>query len=136
MPATVSAVYSFIDKMVSAIAPFLASLMIGIIGYTGSKIPMAGDTCTMAVRLVTAGIYCGFPILGWLLTVLAMRKFSLTKEEMEKIQISIAAQKEAEKQKEEGTLQENTTEQMVETVKESVEPVDTIPTENPPRQDE
>ena len=55
---------------------------------------------------------------------------------MEKIQISIAAQKEAEKQKEEGTLQENTTEQMVETVQESVEPVDTIPTENPPRQDE
>ena len=65
-----------------------------------------------------------------------MRKFSLTKEEMEKIQISIAAQKEAEKQKEEGMLQENTTEQMVETVKESVEPVDAIPTENPPRQDE
>ena len=59
-----------------------------------------------------------------------------TKEEMEKIQISIAAQKEAEKQKEEGMLQENTTEQMVETVQESVEPVDTIPTENPPRQDE
>lgn len=65
-----------------------------------------------------------------------MRKFSLTKDEMEKIQISIAAQKEAEKQKEEGMLQENTTEQMVETVQESVEPVDTIPTENPPRQDE
>ena len=73
----------------------------------------------------------------WLVAYRACdEKFSLTKEEMEKIQISIAAQKEAEKQKEEGTLQENTTEQMVETVQESVEPVDTIPTENPPRQDE
>lgn len=93
LPATVSAIYSFVDKLVSAVAPMLATLLIGIVGYTGSRIPMAGDECTLAVRIITAVIFCGFPIVGWLLTELSMRKFTLTKEEMERIQIDIAERK-------------------------------------------
>lgn len=99
LPATVSAVYSFIDKLISSLAPMLATLLIGIVGYTGSRIPQAGDALTLGIRIITAVLFCGFPIIGWLCTELAMKKFGLTKEEMEKIQISIAAKKAEEEAK-------------------------------------
>ncbi len=101
LPATVSAVYSFIDKMISALAPMLATFLITFVGYTGSLIPQAEDPLTLGRRLVTIGLFCIMPILGWILTILAMRKFSLTKEKMEEIQISIAEKKTEAKKAEE-----------------------------------
>lgn len=106
LPATVSAVYSFIDKMISALAPMLATLLIGVIGYTGSRIPMASDPLTMGVRIVTAVLFCGFPIIGWFCTILSMKKFSLTKERMEEIQIEIADKKAAAAAEESAAQQE------------------------------
>ena len=93
LPATVSAVYSFIDKMISALAPMIATLLIGIVGYTGSKIPQGTDALTPGIRIITVALYCGMPIIGWLLTIVAMKKFSLTKEKMEEIQSEIATKK-------------------------------------------
>lgn len=94
LPATVSAVYSFVDKLISSVAPMLATLLIGIVGYTGSKIPQAGDPLTLPIRIIIAVLYCGLPIVGWLLNEWAMVKFSLTKEKMEEIQKEIAVEKE------------------------------------------
>ena len=93
LPATVSAVYSFIDKMISALAPMLATLLIGVVGYTGSNIPQASDVLTVGKRIITIALFCGMPILGWICTILAMKKFSLTREKMEEIQMDIAAKK-------------------------------------------
>lgn len=93
LPATVSAVYSFVDKMISALAPMLATLLIGIVGYTGSKIPQGTDVLTPGIRWITVALFCGMPIIGWICTILAMKKFSLTKEKMEEIQIAIAEKK-------------------------------------------
>jgi len=104
LPATVSAVYSFIDKLISALAPMLATLAIGIVGYTGSKIPMASDELTIGIRIITAALFCGLPILGWVCTIFAMKKFSLTKEEMERIQVEIASKKEEAENAAEGEL--------------------------------
>ena len=87
--------------MISALAPMLATLLVGIIGYTGSKIPQASDPLTLGVRIITAVLYCGFPIIGWFCTILAMKKFSLTKEEMEHIQKEIADKKAEAKEAEE-----------------------------------
>ena len=93
LPATVSAVYTFIDKMISALAPMLATFLIGFVGYTGSRIPQASDSLTFGIRIITAVLFCGFPIIGWLCTLLSMKKFSLTKEKMEEIQAEIAEKK-------------------------------------------
>ena len=43
--------------------------------------------------LKSIALFCGMPILGWICTILAMKKFSLTKEKMEEIQVTIAAKK-------------------------------------------
>ena len=82
----------------------LAKLLIGIVGYTGSKIPQAGDELTWGIRIITAVLYCGLPIIGWLLTEWSMIKFSLTKERMEDIQKNIAAQKALEIEKDNGEV--------------------------------
>ena len=96
LPATVSAVYSFIDKMISALAPMIATLLIGLVGYTGSRIPQGTDVLTPGIRIITVVLFCGFPIIGWICTILAMKNFSLTREKMEQIQIEIAHKKGAE----------------------------------------
>ena len=93
LPATVSAVYSFLDKLISSLAPMLATLLIGIVGYTGSKIPQAGDELTWGIRIITAVLFCILPIIGWILNVVAMRKFGLTKERMVEVQEHIAEAK-------------------------------------------
>ena len=95
LPATVSAAYSFIDKLISALAPMLATLLIGFVGYTGDKIPQAGDPLTIGIRIIIVVLFCVLPIIGWLLNILAMRKFSLTKERMAEIQEKIADEKKA-----------------------------------------
>ena len=89
-----------------------------IVGYTGSKIPLASDELTLGIRIITAVLYCGLPILGWLCTIFAMKKFSLTKEEMEKIQKEIADEKA--KQMENQSSNEQESEKKEEIIEESI----------------
>lgn len=94
VPATISAAYSFIDKLISSIAPAIATLLIGIVGYTTTT-PQQGDPLTVGVRIMTVILYCGFPIIGWVCTVVAMKNFSLTREKMVEVQKSIESKKQA-----------------------------------------
>lgn len=94
LPATISATYTLIDKIISAFGASIATLLIGFIGYTTTA-PQQGDPLTMGVRVMTVLLYCGFPILGWICTILAMKKSTLTKEHMVEIQKDIEAKKKA-----------------------------------------
>lgn len=95
LPATISAAYTLIDKVISAFGASVATLLIGLIGYTTTA-PQQGDPLTMGVRLMTVLLYCGFPILGWICTVVAMKKSTLTREQMVVIQKDIEKKKKAE----------------------------------------
>lgn len=92
MPATVSATYSFVDKLISSFGATIATFLIGIIGYTTTT-PQMGDPLTMGVRVMTVALFCGFPILGWICTIVAMKKSELTKEKMVEVQKTIAEKK-------------------------------------------
>lgn len=94
MPATVSATYSFVDKFISSFGATIATLMIGLIGYTTTA-PQQGDPLTMGVRVMTVFLYCGFPILGWICTVVIMKKSELSREKMVEVQKDIADKKAA-----------------------------------------
>lgn len=94
MPASVSATYSFIDKIISAFGASIATALIGIIGYT-STTPQQGDPLTTGVRVMTVVLFCGFPIIGWLCTIVSMKKCTLTREKMIDVQKSIAEKKAA-----------------------------------------
>ena len=85
LPASVSATYSFVDKLVSSIGPTIATALIGIIGYT-TVAPQAGDPLTTGVKVMTVLLLIVFPILGWVCTILAMKKSELSKEKMIELQ--------------------------------------------------
>lgn len=85
LPASVSATYSFVDKLVSSLGSTIATSMVALIGYT-TVAPQAGDPLTTAVKVMVVILLIGFPIVGWICTIVAMKKSELTKEKMVEVQ--------------------------------------------------
>ncbi len=92
LPATVSATYSFVDKVISSFGAFISTSMVGLIGYTTTT-PQQGDPLTLGVKVITVVLLIGFPIIGWLLTIVSMRNSQLTFEKMEEVQKNNAEKK-------------------------------------------
>ena len=92
MPATVSATYSFLDKIISAFGATIATAFVGIIGYTTTT-PQQGDPLTWGVKIITVVLLIGFPILGWICTLCAMKNSELSREKMIEVQRNIATKK-------------------------------------------
>ncbi len=93
IPAVVSGTYSLIDKIISSCGALLASLAIMLCGYTSTTPPQPGDPATNSVFWVTMAVFFGLPLIGWWITLIAMKKCGLTKEEMVNVQKRIAEKK-------------------------------------------
>jgi len=85
MPATVAATCNFIEKLISSLGVTISTAMIGLIGYT-DVLPQTGDPLTTGVKVMTVILLVGFPILGWICTVIAMKKSELSREKMVEVQ--------------------------------------------------
>mgnify|MGYP001128557888 CR=1 FL=1 len=94
IPAVVSGVYSVIDKLVSSVSALIATGAVALIGYT-ETMPQPTDELTGGVFWMTMVLFFGMPLLGWGVTLVAMRFCSLEKEEMVEVQRRIAEKKEA-----------------------------------------
>ena len=92
MAATVAATYNFIDQLISSLGTLIATLCVAAIGYT-STMPQPTDEATVAIRVVTAFLAYGLPILGWIASIIAMKFYTLTKEEMVNVQKRVAEKK-------------------------------------------
>ena len=65
-----------------------------VMGYT-TTMPQPTDAYTSGIFWMTLAIKYGLPMLGWLITLLAMVGCPLTKEEMVNVQKRIADKKDA-----------------------------------------
>lgn len=92
VPAVITGTYSLIDKLVSSFSAMIATGAVALIGYK-QTVPQPGDTATAAVFWMTMMIYFGMPLLGWVVTLIAMKYCTLDKEEMVKVQKRIAEKK-------------------------------------------
>ena len=92
VPAVVSGTYSLIDKIISSLSALLATGAVALIGYTKSM-PQPDEPLTTPIFVVTMVIYFGLPLIGWAITLIAMRNCKLTKEEMVEVQKRIATKK-------------------------------------------
>ena len=92
LPAGVSTIYSFIDKCVSAISSTITAFCIAAIGYT-TVMPQPTDQPTMTIFIMCMVLYYGFPMVGWVCTLFAMRMYKLSKKEMVVIQKDIEVKK-------------------------------------------
>ncbi len=96
IPAVVSGTYSLVDKLISSFAAVIATGAVALLGYT-TTMPQPTDPCTSAIFWMTLSLKFGLPLIGWVVTLLAMRGCPLTKEEMVQVQKRIAEKKAAAK---------------------------------------
>lgn len=94
IPAVVTGTYSLIDKLITSLSAVIATGAVALIGYT-STMPQPGDPSTPGVFWVSMAVKFGFPIIGWIITLVAMKFCPLTKEEMVNVQKRIAEKKAA-----------------------------------------
>lgn len=94
IPAVVSGVYSLIDKIVSSVSALIATSAVALIGYT-ETMPQPTDTLTGGIFWMTMALMYGFPLIGWVITLIAMRTCNLEKEDMAEVQKRIAEKKAA-----------------------------------------
>lgn len=89
LPGLMGTLFSFVDKIISSLAPMIASLVFAAIGYTDRN-PMQGDPNTMELRIAVAFLAFGMIILGLICNIVAMKYYPLTKEKMAEIQEKVA----------------------------------------------
>ena len=83
-PGIMGALFSFIDKSFSALGTFFVGISLSLIGY--SKVfPQVGDELTQPLKWMTIFFYCIIPIIGWLITLFAMRYYKLDKAAMKNL---------------------------------------------------
>ena len=90
----VSGTYSLIDKLITSLSAVIATGAVPLIGYVNT-VPQPGDPATPGVFWVAMAVKFGMPIIGWIITIVAMKFCPLTKEEMVNVQKRIAEKKEA-----------------------------------------
>lgn len=89
VPGLIATVYSFIDKLISSLGSTIVGLFVAAIGYANS-VPQIGEPVTNSIFTVTMVLYCGMPILGWVISIIAMKFYPLTGDKMKEVEDYIA----------------------------------------------
>ncbi len=89
VPGLIGTVFSFIDKLISSLAPLLVGLFCAAVS-SSSELPTAETPYTTGLAWV--GIICmyGMLLIGFICNVIAMHFYPLTKEKMDEIAEDIA----------------------------------------------
>ena len=89
VPGLMGTLFSFVDKIISSLAATIVALVYAAIGYSQS-LPTEADPYTGKLLVATLICFLGIPAIGWILNVVAMKFYPLTKEKMAEIQDEIA----------------------------------------------
>lgn len=89
VPGLMGTLFSFIDKMISSLASMLVGLLLAAIGFKSVQ-PTQATPYSSAIFWVTMFCFLGAPIIGWVLNLIAMKFYPLSKEKMAEIQERIA----------------------------------------------
>ena len=89
VPGMMGTLFSFVDKIISSLAPMIAGLMLAAIGFTNS-VPDIDTPYSNSLLYVGVFLSYGIVIIGLLCNLVALKFYPLTKEKMEEIQDKIA----------------------------------------------
>lgn len=93
IPGMMGTIFSFIDQLVSSLAPFLVGAVVAMIGY-GSEYPGVNETLTTPLFIATLILAFGLPALCLVVSLTAMKFYPLDRKKVEEIQEGIAEVKE------------------------------------------
>ena len=88
VPGMMATLFSFIDKLVSSFATTIIGFAVAYLGYT-SAMPQATDPNIKGMFAVTATLFIGMPMLGWIIGLIAMRFYPLDDRKMKEVQEEI-----------------------------------------------
>ncbi|WP_078059892.1 MFS transporter [Gracilibacillus timonensis] len=94
VPGMMSALFSLVDKVVSSLAPAIVGFLVALIGYH-NEFPQIGESLTTGLFAMTLIASFGVPIIGWLISIIAMKFYQLDKDKMQEVQEAISKMKEA-----------------------------------------
>ncbi|MDQ0256707.1 Na+/melibiose symporter-like transporter [Evansella vedderi] len=97
VPGMIATLFSFVDKMVSSLAPAIVGFLVATIGYTDT-LPQIGEALTPSLLIMTLVLMFGIPAVGLAISLLAMKFYNLDGKKMEEIQAAIAEVKREAKQ--------------------------------------
>jgi Na+/melibiose symporter-like transporter len=89
VPGMMGTLFSFVDKIISSLAPMIAGLMFAAIGFK-ETMPDVQTPLTPELKYVGVFLAYGMVIIGLICNVIALKFYPLTKEKMEEIQGEIA----------------------------------------------
>lgn len=84
VPGLMGALFSFVDKVFSALGTAFVGLIMMIMGYN-KQFPQINDPLTPQLKWTTLFLYCGTPIIGWIFSLISMRYYSLDKNKMHEV---------------------------------------------------
>lgn len=90
VPGMMGTLFSFVDKIISSLAPMIAGLMFALVGFK-DQLPDVDAPYTTSLHYVAVFLAYGMIILGCLCNVVALKYYPLTKEKMASIQDEVAA---------------------------------------------
>lgn len=90
VPGLMGTLFSFVDKLISSLAPMVAGLMFSICGFTDHN-PVDPSEATYKLRVGVILVAYGMLILGLICNVVALKFYPLTKEKMEEIRVEVEA---------------------------------------------
>ena len=88
VPGLMGTLFSFVDKVISSLATTIVAVVYAAIGFR-EALPTAETPYSSAILIATLVCFIGMPVLGWILNVIAMKFYPLTKEKMAEIQDEI-----------------------------------------------
>lgn len=88
VPGLMGALFSFADKIFGALGTAFVGLVMMLIGYN-KAFPQIGDALTSTLKNTTIFLFCIVPIIGWLISLLAMKFYKLDKKRMREIAMAL-----------------------------------------------
>lgn len=84
VPGLMGALFSFVDNFISSLGTAFVGLVLCMIGYA-KAFPQVGDTVNNVIKWAVVFFYCVVPIIGWIISIIAMKFYHLDKNKMEDI---------------------------------------------------
>lgn len=95
MPGMVATVYTFIDKLISSVAPLLVGIVFAWIGFA-DKLPDINTPYSTSLFVCGIFFYYGLLVFGSLCNIVAMKYYELTPDKMSEVRQTIAQMREEE----------------------------------------
>ena len=85
MPTMIGAMFSFFDKIAQSLNGVVVAILVIAIGF-GDAYPSVNTPLTPELFGIGMIAFCGLPLLSWIVNIICMRHYDLTKSEMERVE--------------------------------------------------